>query len=77
MIRYIAAVTILLISGCATTVTEQHQRTSSYYTGCAPYETEIKSGEGSENSNTWTAICHGKKFKCNDTLSPTCKEETK
>ena len=77
MIKYIAVVTILLISGCAITVTEQRQRTSSYYSGCAQNEIEIKSGEGSENSNTWTAGCHGKKFNCNDALSPTCKEETK
>jgi hypothetical protein len=77
MIKYIAVVTLLLISGCAITVTEQRQRTSSYYTGCAPYEIEIKKGEGSEKSNTWTAICRGKKFNCNDALSPTCKEEIK
>ncbi len=76
MMKYIALGTILLISGCIT-VTEQRQRTSSYYTGCAPYEIEIKSWESSKNSNTWTATCHGKKFNCNDSLSPTCKEETK
>ncbi len=76
MIKYVALGTILLISGCIT-VTEQRQRTSSYYTGCAPYEIEIKSGESSKNSNTWTATCHGKKFNCNDAVSPTCKEETK
>ena len=71
MIKYIVVVTILFISGCVT-ITDQRQRTSSYYTSCAPYEIEIKNGEG----NTWTAICHDKKFYCNDTSSPTCKEET-
>jgi hypothetical protein len=77
MIKYIAVATILLISGCGITVAEQRQRTSSYYTGCAANEIEIKRGESSEHSNTWTAICHGKRFNCNDALSPTCKEETK
>jgi len=70
MIKYVAVVTILLISGCIT-VAEQRQRTSSYYTSCVPYDVEIKNGEG----NTWTAICHGKKYYCNDSSSPTCKEE--
>jgi len=78
MTKYIAVVIILLISGCGVTITEQRQRTSSYYTGCHQDDIEIKKGEGSENgSNTWTAICHGKKFTCNDASSPTCKEETK
>jgi len=76
MIKYIAVITILLISGCITT-TDQRKRTSSYYTSCSPEEIEIGSGEGSENNNTWTAICHGKKFYCNDASSPTCKEEKK
>ena len=76
MMKYIIIVILLFISGCIT-VTEQRQRTSSYYTGCASNEIEIKNGESSENGNTWTAICHGKKFYCDEKSSPSCKEQTK
>jgi hypothetical protein len=77
MAKYAVVIALLMISGCIT-VTEQHQRTAAYYTGCHTYDIEIKKGEDSENkSDTWTAICHGKKFHCNDASSPTCKEEVK
>jgi len=75
MMKYIIIVILLFISGCIT-VTEQRQRTSSYYTGCASNEIEIKNGESSDGK-TWTAICHDKKFYCDEKSSPSCKEQTK